>query len=355
MPEHCLVARQMAASGGIENVQWAELGFGEYLNEDLPQFDYIVMHGVYSWVSDEVKAQIRNFLSRKLRPGGTVYLSYNSQPGWSQAAPLQTLLSIGAREAGVAGNSVNARFGSALTFAERLADAGANYFKTNPEAVEKLRSMKTEDQRYLVHEYLNEQWKPLYFSDVASELNPCKLNFAAYGDPSEHYDALCLNASGLALIESVDDPILRQTLRDYLMNTAFRKDYFLKGGRKLTPFEQRRLLLQTPFALCVPTKHVVAEFVARIGRVALNPEFVSSITGLLEAGPQTLASLMELTKTKAQNFTALLQLIVALVTLGAIHPCPVKPRESAAARRLSISQWLVRHLKAENGPISPRH
>ena len=47
----------------------------------LPMFDYVTLHGVYSWVGTTVRADIVRFLRRYLKPGGAVYLSYNAMPG----------------------------------------------------------------------------------------------------------------------------------------------------------------------------------------------------------------------------------------------------------------------------------
>jgi SAM-dependent methyltransferase len=45
-------------------------------------FDYIICHGVYSWVPDEVQAKILKIASENLAPEGIVYVSYNTYPGW---------------------------------------------------------------------------------------------------------------------------------------------------------------------------------------------------------------------------------------------------------------------------------
>jgi hypothetical protein len=44
---------------------------------DLPDFDFVVLHGIYSWVSEDLRRDIIDFLERKLRPGGLCFVSYN--------------------------------------------------------------------------------------------------------------------------------------------------------------------------------------------------------------------------------------------------------------------------------------
>src|SRR4030095_2218485 len=55
-------------------------------------FDYIIAHGVYSWVSDEVKERMLAICTRALRPDGLAYVSYNTLPGWSLLDGLRKVL-----------------------------------------------------------------------------------------------------------------------------------------------------------------------------------------------------------------------------------------------------------------------
>ena len=59
---------------------------------DLPDFDYIVLHGIWSWISDQNRAVIVDFVRRKLKTGGVVYISYNTLPGRALFQPVQHLL-----------------------------------------------------------------------------------------------------------------------------------------------------------------------------------------------------------------------------------------------------------------------
>ena len=58
----------------------------------LPRFDYIVAHGVYSWVDPPARAALRRFIDGHLKSGGLVYVSYNAMPGWTGDLPFQHLV-----------------------------------------------------------------------------------------------------------------------------------------------------------------------------------------------------------------------------------------------------------------------
>ena len=131
MPEHVVHARKLCEQAGIGNIDVRHASFGSPALLALPQFEYIVAHGVYTWGSPAARADLRAFVDRHLKPGGRVYLSYNAMPGWAADVPLQRLL----RElaAAASGDSV-ARFAAAAAVAATMTDAGARALLASPMA-----------------------------------------------------------------------------------------------------------------------------------------------------------------------------------------------------------------------------
>jgi SAM-dependent methyltransferase len=91
MPVHIDHARRLAGEAGIPNVAFHRVDFAAAVDLDLPLFDYIVAHGVYSWVDIANQRALRRFFDRRLKPGGLVYVSYNAMPGWARDLPFQRL------------------------------------------------------------------------------------------------------------------------------------------------------------------------------------------------------------------------------------------------------------------------
>jgi len=78
-----------------------DLSFAEFAaREHLPEFDMIVAHGVWSWISDENHATIVDIARRKLAAGGIFYIGYNCTPGWSPMMPPRHLMQLHAALAG---------------------------------------------------------------------------------------------------------------------------------------------------------------------------------------------------------------------------------------------------------------
>ena len=159
MPAHIEHATRLAAEADAPNAQFHAADFAAARSLPLPRFDYIVAHGVYSWVDESVRAQLRRFIDGHLKSGGLVYVSYNALPGWTGDLPFQHL----ARElaSDLPGDSA-ARFAGAAALIGELAEAGAPGLASSY-IVDELRK-RASDYRpgYLVHEFMHAGWRPLY-------------------------------------------------------------------------------------------------------------------------------------------------------------------------------------------------
>ncbi len=72
---------QIAQAIGCSNVELRAMSVAD-LHEQLGKFDYILCHGVYSWVPPEIAAHVLRAIQTCLKPQGVAYISYNIYPGW---------------------------------------------------------------------------------------------------------------------------------------------------------------------------------------------------------------------------------------------------------------------------------
>jgi SAM-dependent methyltransferase len=216
---------------------------------DLPEFDVIGLHGIWTWISEENSRHIVDIIRRKLRVGGLVYISYNCFPGWAPAAPLRHLMKLHGDLAGAEATGISAKVNAAVAFAKQVVDSGALYFRGNPAVGERLNKIAEQGRNYLAHEYFNKDWRITAFSDIAETLDAAKLSFVASAHLIDHVDVINLSAEGQKLLAGVNHPILRQSVRDYFVNQQFRRDVFMKGPRQLTAIERAEALLSERFIL----------------------------------------------------------------------------------------------------------
>ena len=91
-PSQAGFAQELASVSGAV-AQLHDDAFADFCaRPGLPDFDYIGLHGIWSWISDANRAVIVDFVRRKLKVGGVLYISYNTLPGWATFAPMRHLL-----------------------------------------------------------------------------------------------------------------------------------------------------------------------------------------------------------------------------------------------------------------------
>ena len=191
-PDHAFWA-QKYANASKANIRICSDSIHELSEmKDLPHFDVIALHGVWSWISPQDMQDIIKIIYHKLNVGGVVYVSYNTNPGMASSAPLRHLIDIHARiNEGSTNNSV-ARVKAGIEFAKSIADAGAAYFQQSPQVVERLNAMMKKNASYLPHEYANANWHLLHFEQVYEQFSQAKLRYATSAKLSEMYDAMSL-------------------------------------------------------------------------------------------------------------------------------------------------------------------
>ncbi|MDP1906904.1 MAG: class I SAM-dependent methyltransferase, partial [Hyphomicrobium sp.] len=170
-PAHAAFAQRLAAASGTE-VDLRSDSFVDFSARDLPMFDYIGLHGVWSWISDGNRAAIVAFIRRRLKPGGVLYMGYNALPGWAAFSPLRHLLVEHANRAGSEGTPIAGRIDDAIRFSDRLLAANPGFARDNPGIVESFKVMREDDRHYLAHEFFNRDWQPMHFATVARWLAP---------------------------------------------------------------------------------------------------------------------------------------------------------------------------------------
>lgn len=177
-PAQAGFAQELAAISGTNACLYDE-AFADFANRhDLPQFDYIGLHGIWSWISDENRAVIVEFIRRKLKVGGVLYISYNTLPGWAAFAPMRHLMTEHAEVIGSEGRGIVSRIDDAIEFADKLLATNPLFARANPLVGDRIQKLKEQNRHYLAHEYFNRDWHPMHFATMADWLEPAKVSYA---------------------------------------------------------------------------------------------------------------------------------------------------------------------------------
>lgn len=217
--------------------------------KDLPDFDFIGLHGIWSWISDENRNVIVDFIREKLKVGGILYISYNTFPGWASFAPMRHLMTLHAETIGSEGRGIVSRIDGALEFAEKMLETDPLYLAANPQTKDRLAKIKGQTRHYLAHEYFNKDWHPMHFADLSRWLAPAKVEFGCSAHLLDSVTKINFSEQQRALMDEIPDAVLKESVRDFMVNQQFRRDYWVKGARKLTPLERVEQLNQQRFVL----------------------------------------------------------------------------------------------------------
>lgn len=336
-PAHIARARVLSDEAGLENLTFLESGFDELVEVDasaLPMFDYVTLHGVYSWVNSSIRADIVRFLRRHLKPGGVVYLSYNCMPGWSLGVGIQRLLhEVGSRASGGAEQRVE----SAIRFAEKMSSVGAGFLGDNPFMKTVLDALASGDRRYLAHEYLNAGWRALFFSDVAEDLDEAKLGFVGSAKVIENFQDLLLKAEQRNLLGQIDDRILREVVKDFCTPRRLRRDVFVRGQRRMTVRERELRLNEILMVLKVPRSRVTFTISVPQGEATVNEEVYGPIFDALADGPKTLGELVSLDAVAGNSDARPAEVAGMLIGSGQVMPAVAGAGSDDAAKRYNLA------------------
>ncbi|HZT86749.1 MAG TPA: class I SAM-dependent methyltransferase [Stellaceae bacterium] len=288
MPGHIDHARRLATEIGAGNAQFHATDFAAALDLRLPQFDYIVAHGVYSWVGAEVRADLHRFIDRRLKPGGLVYLSYNAMPGWLGDLPFQRLV----RELGdIAEGGGAARFAAAAATIRCLTELGAPALRDSYILRELAQRPEDYPIGYLVHEFMHAGWEALYVTDVRRDLAGIGLVPVGSTTLIENFDAWVLDAKARDVLEAMPEGDVRELVRDVLIDQRLRCDVFARDARRLPSAEQQRRLMAADYALTRPEPAVAYTADSPAGRLRFDNPAARAIVRSMAAGPRPLAEI----------------------------------------------------------------
>lgn len=316
-PAHVAGAQEMARHAGLDNLVLLEESFAELADgkADLPQFDFITLHGIYTWVTAENRAHITAFIARYLKPGGIVYVSYNAMPGWAAATPLQRLL---VEYGDMFPNRSDIQLKGGAGLVKSLVQANAGYFLHNPQIQSRVEGLEKHSGNYLVHEYMHKHWQPLYHADVARDFTVAKLEFAGVADGVQAYPQLYLSQEVRDLLSTLPDPVMRETIKDYAMNNGFRKDVYVRGARKLTGLRRVKWLGELTAMLLVSPDSVSTKMALSVGEVNCKPELILPVKDALALRPHTLSELAQCPPLRQYGFEDIVQACVLLSSSGQI-------------------------------------
>lgn len=216
--------RAVVASLGLGNVDLRTLSITD-VDDTLGRFDYIICHGVFSWVPEPVRHKILSICAENLSPNGIAYVSYNTYPGWHGRGMVREMLAYHVNRPTSPSTPADAldRVQRARSFLEETvrvlpnkASAYARILRTEEEFIRGVANS------YFFHEHLEETNHPLYFHDFIKLASAKGLGFLAEARAPGLVELL--PADALELLDRwAEDEVAREQYADFLCNRTFRR------------------------------------------------------------------------------------------------------------------------------------
>ena len=327
-PAHLSEARQTAEAAALGNVRFveADLGaIGDAALQRIEPLDVVMLHGLWSWVSDEVRSGIVRLLAQRLKPGGLVYVGYNALPGAASDFALQRLLRHLAGEAGGFAGAAEAAAQHAMQQLRGIANAlplprtaMLQRLLADPPALE---------PAFVAHEFLTRHWRPVFHDDLCAELADAKLDFVGSSNLFEALPALFAEPDKLALLHAMTDAAAREFVKDLVLPRSFRADVFIRGARRTDP-------VAAVDALTVAASKALPSASPTLGtgaaQVALQQPVWDATRTALSAGPCSIGELRAAIGARAPHPAELLAVLVGTGhVLPVFRPVPATPTPSA--------------------------
>lgn len=228
-PRQVESARAAARSLGVENVRFEAMSVTD-VGERLGRFDFIVCHGVYSWVPGEVQRAILEECARNLTPNGIAYVSYNTYPGWHSRGLVREMLLF--HDLAELAPLERVQRGRELLTA--IIDAVP---QTDPVYAsilrEELELLSDATDTYFLHEELEAENNPVYFADFVRCAAAAGLQYICEANPSV-VDTQLPRESRDKFRRWSRDYIQYQQYLDFARNRTFRRSLLCRAGRAVS-------------------------------------------------------------------------------------------------------------------------
>lgn len=280
---------------GVNNVDLRNVDVME-IDASWGKFDYIVAHGLFSWVPHAVQEKILSICHENLTPDGCAYISYNTYPGWHFRHGLREMMIFHALSA----DSPLARTEKArelLSFLSSQGGPGAygQQFRDHFEL------LKDKPDSYLFHDYLETENNPLYFHEFVARASRYGLEYLCDSSLSP-FNLQRLDSAASAVVQKFSDTdlIRQEQYLDFVVNRTFRASVLVHAGQGPGRISDSRHIGSLWLAMNArvdggkydPTSEIAPALILDDGRkirmATADPVYRAAISTLIEHSPQSI-------------------------------------------------------------------
>ena len=324
-PDHIAHGRHLVEVLGLENLHFLEGDFLDLREDPSPLgfaagesgiYHYVAAHGIATWVVEPVQQALLALASAALRPGGLFYCSYNTLPGWLPLTAYQQLawLELERGDPALPGQALER---AATTLRDLLGEREkpSPLASLLPSLGREVDGLRFDIPNYLLGEYANAGWQPLYVAEMHRRAASHKLRPVATATLPELFEEL-LPEPLRSQVHQEPNPTVRETLIDLSCGRGFRRDLFARGCTRLSGDAWRRRLggLRLRRREMPPRQNWT--FATSFGSLSVPAPICIGVEEALANGPRTVLELAEAIQQPAVEVVRLAALLLREQRLG---------------------------------------
>jgi methyltransferase-like protein/2-polyprenyl-3-methyl-5-hydroxy-6-metoxy-1,4-benzoquinol methylase len=215
------------ANLGLKNIELHALSILD-LDERFGKFDYIICHGVFSWVPQNVQDKILSVCKELLTPKGVALISYNTLPGWNTVKSMRDMMLYHANFFKEPAEKVG-QARALLQFVSESMDEKNPYSMVIKNELELLKDKK---DNYLMHDHMEENNYQLYFHEFMQKASENGLQYLSDTTLSTMFSGN-LSPKAVEALQTVDDIVRQEQYMDFITNRRFRSTILCHQNIKL--------------------------------------------------------------------------------------------------------------------------
>ena len=311
------------AALALTNVRLFPMDIREF-GDAFGTFDYIIAHGVYSWVPADVRESMLAICAQRLAPNGIAYVSYNTFPGWHARGAVRDAMRYHTRQFTDARTKVQQARAMLDFLAQSLDGTSSPY---SGMLLAEAQGIRQQPDAYIYHDHLEQVNEPVYFHEFVAHAARHGLRYLAEAEFGTMLGGELSPQVGQMLAKIAPDLLRREQFLDFLRNQTFRRTLLTHDSATLT----RKVSPERIFGLRVSTYAQPVN--PSPDEASSAPEtFRTTMGGALTTGVSlTKAAMMVLVQhsPKAIGFEELCGL--AQSRLGAPHSAGIDDRNALAS------------------------
>ena len=217
---------------GLTNIKLIEKNILD-VNEDFGKFDYIIVHGVFSWVPENVKDKIIKICNENLNEEGIAYISYNTYPGWKEPDKIREMMiyankyfpEISLGDKNQRGKAFISIVAEQMKLYEDISEKKGDFIKQ----IEEVIGMQ---DYYVAHEYLDNFNHPLYLNEFVDLIK--KENLQYVSDVALRLSIISTyNQDTVNKLQQLSqgDHVIKEQCLDFILDTKFRRSLICKNSQ----------------------------------------------------------------------------------------------------------------------------